>query len=200
MGYREEGEIIMNVAVIGLGAIGSFMSMALSKAEIEHLAYDDDIVVDKNAQNQIYNLSDVNVRKAGAIEKYSDRVSSHTRMWNMKDGAGIEIAICCADDMPTRRDIARVVDVMFDTRLKDNQITLYASTCPINLLPSMDYENDDVPDAATTCHQPSSTLEVVLTAVGLMLANIKHYLNEGELLWGYAGIDVKNCTIVTTAK
>lgn len=182
------------ITVVGLGAIGSYTSIALSKAAIDHNGFDSDIVKEKNIQNQAFTYNQIGEEKAYAIRLLSPYINAKSRMWT--ELVNVDIAIACADDMETRRKLAKLSNVMFDTRLAENQITLYASKTPANLLDTMNYENSDVPDRMDTCHTPSSTLEVVLTATGMMLKNIKHYLETDDLLWTYCGIDVENCSII----
>jgi molybdopterin/thiamine biosynthesis adenylyltransferase len=184
------------IDVIGLGAIGSYTSIALSKAGIEHNGWDYDVVERKNLQNQAFFPEHRRKNKAEACAEMSDKLTAIMSPWTTEQP--LDIAIACADDMQVRRDITSKANVMFDTRLAGNTITLYASLEPEKLLETMQYDNDDVPDQVDTCHTPSSTLEVVLTAVGYMLANIKAYLNTGSLLWGMAMINVETGVLITT--
>lgn len=186
-----------NITVVGLGAIGSYMSIALSKAGIDHVGYDDDIVEGKNLQNQAYLPEHELEFKVVALAQMSERLKPRGFKWT-KEQKGNDIIIACADDMQVRRDMASSANVMFDTRLAGDVITLYASTNPEELLQTMQYENNDVPDEVNTCNMPSSTQEVVLAAVGVMLKNIKTYLEEGELLWTFCMVDISHCTIIKT--
>lgn len=197
----------MTVSVIGAGAVGSFMSLALAKANIKHRVFDFDTIVSKNVQNQLYERSQEGDLKVRALQDWLaeyDGIEFIPEKWVPSYTKLEEILICCVDDMQSRRAIANTgsvppsLKVMFDTRLINSTATLYASTNPQQLLETMEYDNEDVPDETSTCNQPSSTLETVLTSVGVQLTAIKHYIATGELLWNTCIVDAKNGVFVTT--
>jgi len=61
----------INVNIIGVGAVGSFIALQLAKLGVpEIIIWDFDTVDDHNITNQVYNFNDLNKKKVDALEEH----------------------------------------------------------------------------------------------------------------------------------
>ena len=61
----------LNINIIGVGAVGSYIALQLAKLGVSEIAvWDFDTVDDHNIANQVYTLNDLNKAKVDAIEEH----------------------------------------------------------------------------------------------------------------------------------
>lgn len=97
------------VTVIGAGATGSFVALALAKLGIKNITvYDFDVVEEHNVANQLYSINDVGTKKIVALQKI------------IKDNTGIEIKV--VDERFTNQRVEGYLCVMVDTMASRKEI------------------------------------------------------------------------------
>lgn len=90
------------VTVVGAGATGSFVVLALAKLGIKNIeVYDFDIVEEHNIANQLYSIHDVGKKKVVALKEY------------VKSNTGIDISI--VEERFTNQRVEGYLCVMVDT-------------------------------------------------------------------------------------
>ena len=93
-----------DVTLVGIGALGSFMAMALCKDGWEVLAADPDVVEEHNVRNQVYSIDDVGKHKVAALEQYcAGNLQMYEGYANLRATGSTSVVICTPDDMQTRR-------------------------------------------------------------------------------------------------
>lgn len=98
-----------DVILAGLGGIGSWCALLLSRLDIRHLTlFDDDVVDSVNLAGQFYKKSQIKAYKTGAIStaihEYSNYYSCNVHRSKFHDSSpSSEIMICGFDNMEARR-------------------------------------------------------------------------------------------------
>lgn len=109
------------VTVIGAGATGSFVVLALAKLGIKNITvYDFDVVEEHNIANQLYSIHDVGTKKIIALQRF------------VKENTGVDITI--VDERFTNQRVEGYLCVMVDTmasrkEIYMNSIKLKPSVC-----------------------------------------------------------------------
>lgn len=95
------------VTIVGVGGIGSFLTLTLAKMGFPSISiYDFDMVEDHNLPNQFYRISDINGLKTGALATLvrdftGTNVTTNSRHWlASRNTKGILIS--CVDNMDAR--------------------------------------------------------------------------------------------------
>lgn len=97
------------VVVIGAGATGSFVVLALAKLGIKDITvYDFDVVEEHNIANQLYSIEDIGKKKIVALQEI------------VKQNTGIEITI--KDEKVTNQRLHGYVFVMVDSMASRKEI------------------------------------------------------------------------------
>lgn len=96
-----------NVIVGGLGNIGSWTSLLLSRMGYTMYLYDMDVVEVRNVGSQFYGLNDLNKKKTEAMTKYIMQISGNNNVYTMEkydeNGLVDNIMISCFDNMAARK-------------------------------------------------------------------------------------------------
>ena len=93
------------VMVIGAGGIGSFLIPLLDKTDLYQIvAYDPDIVEEKNLTYQNFTAVDVDKKKVDCMgERYSNVNPQPYPVLTAKQLKGFDLIVCCADNLDIRR-------------------------------------------------------------------------------------------------
>lgn len=95
------------VTLIGVGSIGSFTALALTKLGVEHMTvYDEDGVSNHNIPNQFYRMKDVNKFKGEAMAEIIQEFNGVTiqpKLEFYKDQPLSEVVIVATDSMTSRK-------------------------------------------------------------------------------------------------
>ena len=114
-------EFNKRITVIGAGATGSFVVLALAKLGIKDIAvYDFDTVEEHNIANQLYSISDVGTKKVDALKEI------------VRLNTGIEIKVF--DEKFVKQPLNGYVCVMVDSMASRKEIYLNS----IKMKPSVD--------------------------------------------------------------
>lgn len=109
------------VDVIGVGATGSKVALALAKLGVRNLhVWDGDVVEEHNLANQVYDQSDIGVLKHSAISRHIEAVSGILPMihgwWKGHKNMG-EVVFCLPDSMEVRKKFCDTHRVSMNTKL-----------------------------------------------------------------------------------
>lgn len=132
--YRRQQDIVdgyrlavLPITVIGAGATGSFITLALAKMGAGRITvYDDDTVSDHNLPNQFYRVRDIGRPKVAALAEivmdFAD-VALSTKAERFCDQPVEGVVVVCVDSMDQRQQIWRrvrfapQVPLLVDTRM-----------------------------------------------------------------------------------
>ena len=101
------------ITLAGLGGIGSYVGLLLSRMRPKHIyMYDDDVVEAANMSGQLYSVQDINDSKVYALARMMHRYSDYRDFTAYEDrfGAntlGTDIMICGFDNMEARENFFR---------------------------------------------------------------------------------------------
>lgn len=125
------------VHVIGVGGIGSWLTLRLSDMGVRNIhVWDGDFVECHNIQNQLYGLNHVGMKKVHALaqiisEKNGSNIMTHAEFVGASaklDG----IVFVCVDSMRVRKEVwdgcivrQPAVDLMIDCRMDASYTTVY---------------------------------------------------------------------------
>jgi len=109
------------VDVIGVGATGSKVALALARLGVRNLhVWDGDTVEAHNIANQVYGLADVGRPKVEAFAEAMDRATGSRPtthgFWQGERPLG-EVVFCLPDSMRVRREVYEALRVSTSTRL-----------------------------------------------------------------------------------
>lgn len=99
----------LNVILAGIGGIGSWVGLLLSRLDVDSIIlYDDDFVDETNLSGQLYGMSDIGSRKtialANKFSNFSNFYKYSTRSNKYTNTSAIEnIMICGFDNMEARK-------------------------------------------------------------------------------------------------
>lgn len=173
------------IILIGAGAIGSHLAVALAKAGHSLTIMDADYVVRKNIQNQAFLPEHIDKPKVQALASmYPDNI--HPILGWYEGQFDADFLIGCADQMQVRRLMCDHCSHLFDTRLVESIYTIYFGKAE-DLRITMNYDNDDPELIGKTppCEQPSCRADLVLVATGHLFRNIQHWLDHGRPAFTY---------------
>lgn len=118
----------IDINIIGVGAVGSYIALQLAKLGIEKLIiWDFDVVDEHNITNQVYDYEDLNLPKVDALEKHLKRSNPEIRV--IKKGrysAGMPISgivFLEVDSMKVRQEFVddnrynQEIDMVIDGRI-----------------------------------------------------------------------------------
>jgi len=92
------------VMIIGTGGIGSFLIPLLDRVGLYNIvAYDADIVEQKNLSYQNFSPEDVGEKKVHALEKRHKIDAQPYLVLTEKQIQGYDLVVCCADNLDVRR-------------------------------------------------------------------------------------------------
>lgn len=186
---------------VGAGAVGSYLAVALAKAEHSITVWDGDTVEQKNVHNQYFTNKYIGKNKAEALHDMYKNIHPMPIFWTTDPDSlayqgmidiGIHDAdfiIMSADSMKVRRELATEFSnkMCFDVRLIDSVYTIYACTGE-EMMSSLNYEDNDPDIVGKTppCHMPSCRADLVLVATAHQFRNIQHYINHKKPAFSYS--------------
>lgn len=92
------------VMIIGTGGIGSFLIPLLDRVGLYNIvAYDADIVEEKNLSYQNFSQEDVGEKKVHALGKRHKIDAQPYLVLTEKQIQGYDLVVCCADNLDVRR-------------------------------------------------------------------------------------------------
>jgi molybdopterin/thiamine biosynthesis adenylyltransferase len=168
------------VTILGAGATGSWLALALAKLGIDNITvWDFDIVEEHNVPNQLFGLPDVGESKVKALYGYIDAfVGTKIKVHNEKFTSGRlqGIVFCMVDSMTARKEIwensvkmKSAVKLFIEPRMGLNEGRVYCVD-PTNLTHIKRYEDcwySDEESVVSAC----GTSQTVITSA-LMIASI----------------------------
>lgn len=182
------------VTVIGAGATGSFVVLALAKLGIKNITvYDFDIVEEHNIANQLYSIQDVGVKKIDALKrivKENTGIDINTvdeRFTNQR----VEGYLCVmVDTMASRKEIFNnsiklkpSVRLAIEPRMGLDMMRLY-NIDPINISAHKAYEDtlygDDTAEVSA-CGNSMSVITSSLLVASYVVRQIINHFNEVPL-------------------
>ena len=94
------------ITIIGAGAVGSCVALALAKCGATDITvWDDDSVEPHNLPNQWFRMRDVGRQKVDALQEIVEDMTGvvlKTRNERFRKHTGTELTICCVDSMDVR--------------------------------------------------------------------------------------------------
>jgi molybdopterin/thiamine biosynthesis adenylyltransferase len=205
----------LRVAIVGAGAIGSMVGIALAKMGVGTIElYDDDMVEEHNLPNQFYRLQDIGKPKVealartlvedfGAFEAIPHMMRIDPKKFEVDSETNI--VVCAVDDMDFRKEFwGKCIQMKFapglyiETRMGGEDFRVYT------LVPNDSenhqrykeslYSNEDASD--DPCTERSILYNVMLIA-SLVANQIKKFVTDDELLFELIG-DLRNVMIMTS--
>lgn len=116
--YRNQSGIIdvenydyLNIAIIGLGSIGSFTALALDKLGFKNLILiDGDRVEKHNTTTQLYHINNVGEYKVNAMRGYlNNKPQVHASKINSKSVLDVDVIFVCVDSLKQRKIILKSI-------------------------------------------------------------------------------------------
>ncbi len=123
-----------SISVVGVGAIGSFVTLVLSKMGIHKInVYDGDTIEEHNLPNQFYKLMQIGLSKTSAIKsivgEFSDAEITENGIVDNDTLLVSDIVILCTDSMESRKlsyDKAKeFAKYVIDARMNGNTYRVY---------------------------------------------------------------------------
>jgi len=101
----------LNIAVIGVGAIGSWIAIALNKLGFENfILVDDDVVEKHNVPSQFYTEKDIGDKKVTSLmSKMEGKISAFPTKLLPSDKIEADVVFICVDSLKQRKGILKAV-------------------------------------------------------------------------------------------
>jgi len=182
------------INIIGAGAIGSFVCLALAKMGFTKIeVWDADTVSIENMNSQFYRFSDIDKPKVIALRELVEdftKVKIKTNPFHYEEGALDGIVISAVDSMAVRKEIWKNhfqknphTKMVFDPRMGAEQALIYAVN-PLDRKADEWYQktlySDD--DAVEERCTAKATIYTVNLVSGYVVKLIKDFLVKGECL------------------
>lgn len=182
------------ITILGAGAIGGFVTLALAKmgfGDIE--VWDGDEVDTVNLASQFFRMEDIGRPKTAALHDLvlsmtGTSISPQGRMWAPKDGIRPGILITAVDSMAVRQlawkevteGKSRGVRLLIDPRMGAEEISLH--TARPGIPKDAAYGDSLYTDAAAVAERctAKATAYTVLLVSGLVARTVKGFLTEDE--------------------
>lgn len=112
--YRNQAGLIdiesyqyLDIAIIGVGSIGSFLAMALNKLGFKNLILvDSDTVEEHNIPTQFYQSRDIGLHKTLSLKRYLEgNISSYVGRVKEDNMVNADIVFVCVDSLEQRKII-----------------------------------------------------------------------------------------------
>ena len=123
-----------SISVVGVGAIGSFVTLVLSKMGINKInVYDGDTIEEHNLPNQFYKLMQIGLSKTSAIKnivgEFSDAEITENGIVDDNTLLVSDIVILCTDSMASRKlsyeKAKEFAKYIIDARMNGNTYRIY---------------------------------------------------------------------------
>jgi len=130
------------VLIIGLGGVGSWLSLFLSRIGCDIVTFDFDTVEERNIGGQLYGIEQINKTKEEAIADVLANFTGKTVVSEGKyeeDSVDHHIVFCCADDMDIRKlsfekwkkysktiTDEEVIPIFFEARMQMEYLEVYS--------------------------------------------------------------------------
>lgn len=207
----EWNELGKQINVIGVGASGSWLTIALAKMGIENIrVYDFDTIGEHNIPNQAFNLENIDDYKVRALESIVERQSGISIDWNVKEVTSKDkmggVVFLLTDTMSSRKEIYEnvikhnpYIDLLIETRMDLRCCRIY-SVCPTSIEHMKVYEQSFYDDTEAEVSACGTSQTVVCTAMAVASHAIWSFLKwvntgkyDGETL-----IDFENNYIINS--
>lgn len=195
------------VTVIGAGAIGSFVTLALAKMGFyDFMVYDDDKIEPENMNCQFFRVGDVGKNKARALGQLvksftEEDIAEFPYKWEPKHAPNQGVVITAVDNMDVRRQVfeahkgqAPNTKWVIDPRMSAEvcSVQFYNPADPLSCeryQKTLYSDNESVEERCTA----KSTVYTVLSISGLVAVTVKNLLtgNPSEFVeWHIPTMDV----------
>ena len=182
------------VTIIGAGATGSWLALALAKLGIENITvWDFDVVEEHNVPNQAFGLRDISYPKVDALyreiaQKTGTQIMSHIKPFTNQRLAGIIFLM--VDSMKTRKEIwdasikmKSAVKLLIEPRMGLHVARVY-NVDPCDLTHVKEYENtyydDDVAEVSA-CGVSKSVISTAMATASWCVRQLINFHNKIEL-------------------
>lgn len=165
------------IHIIGVGATGSWLALALAKLGIEDITvWDFDIVKEHNISNQCYDIEQINEPKVHALKNYIDAsTKTQIKIYNEKftNQRLTGIVFLMVDSMSERKRIWEeaikmkpAVKLLVEPRMGLDVGRVY-NVNPCNLNHIKEYENTYYDDDVAEVSACGNSMTVISTALGI---------------------------------
>jgi hypothetical protein len=182
------------VTIIGAGATGSWLALALAKLGIENITvWDFDVIEEHNVPNQAYRLKDVGISKVAALNglllrTINQPIKFHHEPFTNQRLAGIIFLM--VDSMKTRKEIwdasikmKSAVKLLIEPRMGLDVARVY-NVDPCDLTHVKEYENtyydDDVAEVSA-CGVSKSVISTAMATASWCVRQLINFHNKIEL-------------------
>lgn len=189
--FFDPSKVNGDVHIIGCGSVGSSVAEQLARCGLSRLdLWDDDIVEDKNIQNQMFTTEDVGMLKVDALERIVHRINpecvvrKHAR-WNGDNVSGY--VFLAVDSIDVRRSFVDSMSYVpfikgvFDIRTGLTNAQAFAAdwtdrTDIATLLSTMNFSQEEAL-AETPVSACGETLGVVTTVRAITAVAVSNFIN-----------------------
>ena len=166
------------VNVIGVGASGSWLTLALAKMGIEDIrVYDFDKIGEHNIPNQAFNIESIGDYKVRGLESVVKNQSGISIDWNIKEVTKKDkmsgVVFLLTDTMSSRKEIYESIikhnpniELLVETRMDLRCCRIY-TICPSSLEHRKQYEQTFYDDSEAEVSACGTSQTVVCTAMGV---------------------------------
>lgn len=170
-----------NVAIIGVGTIGSWLVQILARMQVPVVLYDHDTVEEHNLTTQTYGQADIGKMKVVAVAEQLNAMNPDTNLGFIterfsSDGAKYDLIVSCVDSLDARKEIANMLieskseSPIVDGRVGREQGEVYFFPTASAWLAQLPEEADTDP-----CGARFTAYTAVIVA-GFMANNVKRFL------------------------
>jgi molybdopterin/thiamine biosynthesis adenylyltransferase len=198
----------LHVAVIGVGAVGSFTALSLCKMGVGKLTLiDPDVVSIENLPNQFYREEDLGKKKVAACAEILRSFDTQAKVETLsrpyiKQKLEADVVIAAVDSMDVRKRIwasvvsHRKVQLLIDPRMAARVIQVYCAR-PGDPSSSKKYEQTLIGDSEALDERCTarSIIYSVLPLAGLICRQVAAFAND-EWVEPALTFDLKTLTLV----
>lgn len=200
------------VNIIGAGATGSWITVALAKMGIEKInVYDFDVIGEHNIPNQAFTTEWIDKMKVDALKSVTKDMSGIDINAQIKEVTAKDkmngIVFILTDSMSSRKEIYEnvikynpFVELIIETRMDLRCGRIY-SVCPTSYEHMKEYEQTFYDDSEAEVSACGTSQTVISTAMGISAHAIWSFLKyaNNEIFEGETLIDFENNYIINNA-
>jgi len=213
--YRNQSSILniedydyLKIAIIGLGSIGSFLSIALNKLGFKNLILiDDDIIEEHNITTQFYFKNSIGGTKVNVISQYlTGNISTYNTRVTPLNKIDADIVFICVDTLKQRKFITKsILDsyeklnkprLIIDGRM--HRLIFQVHTIPIENQELLNrYVESTMDKEFTGACTEKGIIQNIFAVTSIMIEQLKKVL-KGEEYHATIHADFERLTFITT--
>ena len=199
----------LNIAIVGLGSIGSFLSLALNKRGFKNLILiDDDKVEAHNITTQLYLKKHIGKYKSSILKTsfLSGRITTYTERVSSLSKIDADIVFICVDTLKQRKLISKAIldsysefnkpTLIIDARM--HRLVFRVFTIPLeNQTLLSNYVKTTMGKEFTGACTEKGIIQNVFVIISVMIEQLKKVI-KGEDYYSTINCDFERLTFINT--